>query len=145
MAGQSLKIIANSGQLVNFVTDSNISKLFGLYEQEDNQPQIRQAVVDSLLLIAKNIGLRKIFLKRSYLNPIMKSCLEIIGKQDHPNFQFSNISFASIKVLVTVCTVRANKFYIPGETNIAERLRKKALDTGTFILLRHVHSKLKND
>lgn len=41
MAGQALKIIANSGQLVNLVADSNISKLFGLYENEENQPQVR--------------------------------------------------------------------------------------------------------
>jgi hypothetical protein len=75
----------------------------------------------------------------------MKSCLEIVSKQDYINVPFQNITITSIKVLVTVCTVRTNKFYIPGETNIAERLRKKALDTGTFILLRHVHSKLKND
>ena len=31
MAGQSLKIIANSGQLVNLVSDTNLSRLFELY------------------------------------------------------------------------------------------------------------------
>ena len=32
MAGQSLRMIANSGQLVNLVQDVNISKIFSLYE-----------------------------------------------------------------------------------------------------------------
>ena len=32
MAGASLKIIANSGQLVNLVREANFAKLFALYE-----------------------------------------------------------------------------------------------------------------
>jgi hypothetical protein len=58
--------------------------------------------------------------------------------------QFSNISIASIKVLATVCTVRTTRFYIPGETSIAERIRKKSFDTGVFTLLRHIYHKLSN-
>ena len=40
-----------------------------------------------------------------------------------------------IILLCLICTPRTNKFYIPGETNLAERLRKRAFDSGTFTLL----------
>lgn len=44
-----------------------------------------------------------------------------------------------------VCTVRTNRFYVPGETNIAERLRKKSLDTGLFTLLQHIYIKINDN
>jgi hypothetical protein len=41
-----------------------------------------------------------------------------------------------------VCTVRTNRFHIPGETGIAERLRKRSFDTGTVTLLQHLFAEL---
>ena len=43
-----------------------------------------------------------------------------------------------------VCTARKTTAYIPGETNLAERLRKRAFDSGTFTLLTYLFSQLKN-
>jgi len=51
----------------------------------------------------------------------------------------------SIKILCIVCTVKSNKFYIPGETNLAERLRKRAFDQGIFTLLTHIYMQLDSE
>jgi len=41
-------------------------------------------------------------------------------------------------------TVKTTRYYIPGETNIAERLRKYAFDVGIFSLLVNMHNELTN-
>lgn len=66
MAGNSLKLMANSGQLVNLVNEHNMSKLFNLYVQEELITQARIAIGETFFVIVKNIGLRKIFLKPEY-------------------------------------------------------------------------------
>jgi len=43
-----------------------------------------------------------------------------------------------------VCTARKTQFYIPGETNLSERLRKRAFDSGTFTLLTYLFNQLKD-
>lgn len=66
MAGNSLKLMANSGQLVNLVTDNNIQKLFALYTNKELVTEARIAIGETFFTIVKNIGLRKIFLKPEY-------------------------------------------------------------------------------
>jgi hypothetical protein len=133
------------------VSEPNFGRLFSLYEKDEMNPTCRLAIIESFLVIAKNIGLRKLFLKRSYLNPLMKSCLKLIeiakdvqnSNSDYKaNPLYLQISLTSIRLLCTVCTVRTNRFYIPGETSIAERLRKRSFDTGTFTLMTHLYSEL---
>ena len=41
-------------------------------------------------------------------------------------------------------TAKTNKFYIPGETNLVERLRRRAFDSGTFTLLTYLFKELKS-
>lgn len=41
-------------------------------------------------------------------------------------------------------TVKTNRFYIPGETSVSERLRKSSFDCGTFSMLTYVLKKLKD-
>ena len=48
----------------------------------------------------------------------------------------------TIKLLCQVCTVKTSRFYIPGETNIAERLRKRAFDSGLFSVLTQIYKEL---
>jgi hypothetical protein len=55
------------------------------------------------------------------------------------------ISIISIKVLCTICTVRTNRFYVPGESNISERLRKKSFDLGLFTLLQQIYIRIKDN
>jgi hypothetical protein len=46
-------------------------------------------------------------------------------------------------VLSQTCTVKTNRFYIPGETSVSERLRKSSFDSGIFTMLHYVIMKLK--
>lgn len=41
-----------------------------------------------------------------------------------------------------ICTVKTNKFYIPGETNLVERLRKESFDKGLFATLTFIYKEL---
>ncbi len=41
----------------------------------------------------------------------------------------------TVRLLCIVCTVKTNRFYIPGETKLVERLRKEAYDKGIFATL----------
>ncbi len=49
---------------------------------------------------------------------------------------------ATIRLLCVLCTVKTNRFYIPGETHIVERLRKESFDKGIFATLLTVHDTL---
>jgi hypothetical protein len=41
--------------------------------------------------------------------------------------------------------VKTTRYYIPGETNAAERLRKYAFDSGIFTLLNYLYTNLTKD
>ena len=41
-----------------------------------------------------------------------------------------------------MCTVKTNQFYIPGETNLVERLRKLAIDSGTYSTLCYIYDNI---
>ena len=49
----------------------------------------------------------------------------------------------SIKILCCLSTVKTNRFYIPGETNLVEKLRKRAMDTGIFAAISTIYYNLK--
>ena len=122
--------------------DDHIAKLVALLEQEELVASVRLAIADTFLIIVKNLGLRKIFLKREYLNSLAKLSLSILEGQENPNKRLAEISIVIIKVLCSVCTAKTNRFYIPGETSVAESLRKKSFDTGTMALLTHIQANL---
>lgn len=50
----------------------------------------------------------------------------------------------AVKLLCIICTVKTNRFYIPGETNIVERLRKESFDKGVFATLTFIYQILDN-
>lgn len=45
---------------------------------------------------------------------------------------------ATVKLLCIICTVKTSRFYIPGETNLVERLRKSSFDKGIFATLTYL-------
>lgn len=53
--------------------------------------------------------------------------------------RLKNIKEETLKLLCTICTVKTSRFYIPGETNIVERLRKDSFDKGIFATLSHLY------
>lgn len=57
------------------VSDANMQKLFNLYDQDEMVTEARIAIGEAFLAIAKNIGLRKLFLRPDYHAILMKNCL----------------------------------------------------------------------
>lgn len=49
----------------------------------------------------------------------------------------------SIRILCWLSTVKTNRFYIPGETNLVEKLRKRAMDNGIFAAISTIYYNLK--
>ena len=66
-----------------------------------------------------------------------------VAVQGHSSRQL-DLYITTTKLLCLVVTAKTNKFYIPGETNLVERLRKRAFDCGTYALLTYIFNKLKN-
>jgi len=96
----------------------------------------RVLIAESFIIIAKNMGLRKLFFKRDLLNAITSSALLVVEEKDKARpRQILELGIVAIKLLVLLCTARTNRFYIPGETNLAERIRKRAFDSGTFTVV----------
>lgn len=60
---QSIKTLAGSGQVVSMIQERHLMKLIVIYDTTDMPIDVRQAVVESFQLIAKNIGLRKVFMR----------------------------------------------------------------------------------
>lgn len=59
--------------------------------------------------------------------------------------QILDLGIVAIKLLCLLCTARTNRFYIPGETNLAERIRKRAFDSGTFTVVTSLFRQLKGN
>ena len=125
------------------VSDANMQKLFNLYDQDEMVTEARIAIGEAFLAIAKNIGLRKLFLRPDYHAILMKNCLQIVENQESQNQRLIQVSMNAIQILCTVSTVKTNRFYIPGETSVSERLRKSSFDCGTFTMLSYIIKNLK--
>jgi hypothetical protein len=46
--------------------------------------------------------------------------------------------------LITVNSLNSSRVYIPGETNISERLRKSSFECGTYFLVSHIYESIKD-
>ena len=60
---------------------------------------------------------------------------------DNNDDEFSSYptKMEKIKLLCLLSSVKFNKFYIPGETKLADTLKKMALDYGLFTALTLIH------
>ena len=144
MAGLSLKVMANSGQIVNLVIDKNIKRLIKIYDDNEMVITTRIAICECFFIIAKNIGLRKVFLQPHFHRLLVKNSLKLldVANLGHTSRQL-DLYITTTKLLCLVVTAKTTKFYIPGETNLVERLRKRAFDCGTFTLLTYIFKELK--
>ena len=48
----------------------------------------------------------------------------------------------TVRLLCVICTVKTNRFYIPGETKMVESLRKDAFDKGIFATLTFIYKSI---
>lgn len=77
---------------------------------------------------------------------LVKNSLSFLDQVNLPkvNVALMEVLQNAIKLLCMVCSARKTQFYIPGETNLSERLRKRAFDSGTFTLLTHLFNELRD-
>ena len=144
MAGLSLKVMANSGQIVNLVLEKNMRRLIKVYDDNEMVASSRLAISECFFVIAKNIGLRKIFLQQSFHRMLCKNALAVVNEANHSHTSRRlELYITTVKLLCLVVTAKTTKFYIPGETNLVERLRKRAFDCGTYTLLTYIFKELK--
>jgi hypothetical protein len=61
--------------------------------------EARIAISEAFLAIAKNIGLRKIFLRQDYHLILMKNCLQIVEGQENKNQRLIQVSSNAIRIL----------------------------------------------
>ena len=117
-----------------------MKRIIAVYESQELHVKFRQEISELFLIIAKNIGLRKIFLNRNLHELLVRNSLSFLDQVNLPkvNVQLMEVFQNAIKLLCMVCSARKTQFYIPGETNLSERLRKRAFDSGTFTLLTHL-------
>ena len=69
----------------------------------------------------------------------MKHAMMIV---DDLSDRLKTIKEDTLKLLCAICTVKTNRFYIPGETNMVERLRKESFDKGIFATLTYIYKNL---
>lgn len=86
MACQSLKVAANSGQIVNLVQEKNMKQIIQVYVQQDIHVKFRQEISELFLIIAKNIGLRKIFLNPMLHEVLVKNSLAFLDLKNATKF-----------------------------------------------------------
>ena len=60
--------MANSGTIVNLVQDRHFKKLLTFYNNEELMVQARVLICECFIIIAKNMGLRKLFFQRDFLS-----------------------------------------------------------------------------
>lgn len=78
MACSSLKVMANSGQIVNLVQEKNMKRIIMVYDSIDLHSRFRIEIAELFLVIAKNIGLRKIFLNTGLHEILVKNSLTFV-------------------------------------------------------------------
>jgi len=59
------------------VSESNLDSMMDLLENEEVDPKVRSSVAETLLIITKNLGFRKSFLRTKYFDVLAKVALKI--------------------------------------------------------------------
>lgn len=74
------------------------------------------------------------FLKTDILHVLLRNALLLRNMSDRAKA----VKEETVKLLCILGTVKTNRFYIPGETNLVERLRKESFDKGLFATLTYI-------
>lgn len=77
-------------------------------------------------------------MKTEVLHVLLKNALKICDEKEFNN-RTKSVKEETIRLLCILSTVKTNRFYIPGETHMVERLRKDAFDRGLYSTLTHIY------
>ena len=102
--------------------------MIDLLDNEEVEPKVRLAVAETLVVITKNLGFRKSFLRQKYFDVIVKVALKVTEEKENPSETQVEICSLAIQALIQVNSLGSNRVYIPGESKISERLRKCSFD-----------------
>lgn len=95
---------------------------------------------ESFVNISTFINFRKTFLRGKIFENLVKNALKLGESITDFSSRQALIGINCIKVIMNVCSLSGTRGYIPGETNIAEQLRKRSFDCGCYVLLVYVSS-----
>ncbi len=95
---------------------------------------------ESFVNISGLINFRKTFLRGKIYENLVKCVLKLEESIHDLSSKQSMIGINCIKVIMNVCSLSGTRGYIPGETNIAEQLRKRSFDCGGYVLLVYISS-----
>ena len=82
LATMAIKTLAGSGQVVSMIQERHLMKLIMIYDTSDMPVDVRWAVVESFHLIAKNIGLRKVFMRPQVLHVLLRQSLVLTTEKE---------------------------------------------------------------
>jgi len=74
------------------VSETNLDSMFELLGNEEVDPKVRLAVVETFVVIAKNLGFRKTFLRTKYYETLIKVALKVIEDKESPTENLVEIS-----------------------------------------------------
>lgn len=77
-------------------------------------------------------------MKTEVIHLLLKHALMICDEKEVNN-RTKLVKEETIKILCLLSTVKTNRFYIPGETNIVDKLRKDSFDKGLFATLTYIY------
>jgi hypothetical protein len=106
----------------------------------------RIQICQVLILFAKHRELRKLFFDRDLLNWLLELAMKIVDEQQKQKAGAQVVLITTvIRLLVVVCTIKKIPYYVPGESNLQERLRKRSLDSGCFSVLCQIYLELSEE
>jgi hypothetical protein len=79
-----------------------------------------------------------VFLRNDVIHMLLKHAYKICDEKE-VNQRTKVLKEETIKLLCVLSTVKTNRFYIPGETNMVERIRKDCFDKGLFATLTMIY------
>lgn len=123
------------------IQERHLMKMVLIYDTSDMPADVRLAVIESFHLIGKNIGLRKVFMRPQVLHVFLRHAMMVTDERELTE-RTMQIKDETVKLLCVICTVKTNRHYIPGETNLVERMRKEAFDKGIFATLTYIFNNI---
>jgi len=85
------------------------------------------------------MNFRKYFLRAQHFDNLCRMALRICEPGDQ-----SGLGVLCVKIFVNVCSLSGTRIYIPGETTVAEQLRKRAFECGIYAVLVYISAAIGN-
>lgn len=134
MANTCMKLILSKPGFVNLISDTNIEKMFILFENEEVDASVKIILAETLLSLSNMISCRKQFLKSKRYSVLVNQCLNLLEYSDSTSKQ-AQISIICLKIVINVCSLSGTRVYIPGESHIASQFRQRSFDFGAYVTL----------